>query len=98
MGAAQASVRASSEASVRAGQLPDLMLKAGIDNLPVTGQQKFTVGQDFMTMRRIGIDACRCAGPRNHRHRTRCLRGRRNRRGLPVKRFYRVCTASEAAP
>jgi outer membrane protein TolC len=56
MGAAQASVRASAEAAVRAGQLPDPMLKAGVDNLPVTGQQKFTIGQDFMTMRRIGIE------------------------------------------
>ncbi|KXU83402.1 transporter [Paraburkholderia monticola] len=56
MGAAQASVRASSEASIRAGQLPDPMLKAGVDNLPVTGPQKFTIGQDFMTMRRIGIE------------------------------------------
>ncbi|WOD14210.1 TolC family protein [Paraburkholderia kirstenboschensis] len=56
MGAAQASVRASSEASVRAGQLPDPTLKAGVDNLPVTGQQKYTIGQDFMTMRRIGIE------------------------------------------
>lgn len=56
IGAARASVRASSEASVRAGQLPDPTLKAGIDNLPVTGQQKFTTGQDFMTMRRIGIE------------------------------------------
>lgn len=56
MGAAQASVRASSEAALRAGQLPDPTLKAGVDNLPVTGQQKFTVGQDFMTMRRIGIE------------------------------------------
>src|ERR1700739_2913735 len=56
MGAAQASVRASSEASVRAGQLPDPMLKAGVDNLPVNGPQRFTIGQDFMTMRRIGIE------------------------------------------
>ncbi|OUL77926.1 TolC family protein [Paraburkholderia hospita] len=56
MGAAQASVRASSEAAVRAGQLPDPTLKAGVDNLPVTGQQKYTIGQDFMTMRRIGIE------------------------------------------
>ncbi|TES61609.1 TolC family protein [Burkholderia cepacia] len=55
MQAAQASVRASSEAAVKAGQLPDPMLKAGIDNLPVNGPQRFTVGQDFMTMRRIGI-------------------------------------------
>lgn len=56
MQAAQASVRASSEVAAKAGQLPDPMLKAGIDNLPVTGSQKFTVGQDFMTMRRIGVE------------------------------------------
>ncbi|KWF00966.1 transporter [Burkholderia ubonensis] len=56
MQAAQASVRAGSEAAVKAGQLPDPMLKAGIDNLPVNGPQRFTIGQDFMTMRRIGIE------------------------------------------
>jgi outer membrane protein TolC len=56
MQAAQASVHASTEAAVKAGQLPDPMLKAGIDNLPVNGPQRFTVGQDFMTMRRIGIE------------------------------------------
>lgn len=41
---------------MKAGQLPDPMLKAGIDNLPVNGDQRFSVGQDFMTMRRIGIE------------------------------------------
>ncbi|KUY71886.1 TolC family protein [Burkholderia sp. RF4-BP95] len=56
MQAAQASVHARLEAAARAGQLPDPMLKAGIDNLPVNGGQRFTVGQDFMTMRRIGIE------------------------------------------
>src|SRR5690349_15532615 len=56
MQAAQASERASSEVAVKAGQLPDPTLKAGVDNLPVTGPQKFTIGQDFMTMRRIGIE------------------------------------------
>jgi outer membrane protein TolC len=55
MQAAQASVRASSEAAVKAGQLPDPMLSAGVDNLPINGAQRFTIGQDFMTMRRIGI-------------------------------------------
>ena len=35
---------ASAEAAVKAGQLPDPMLKAGIDNLPVNGGQRFTVG------------------------------------------------------
>ncbi len=56
MQAAQASVRASGEAAVKAGQLPDPTLKAGVDNLPVTGGQRYTIGQDFMTMRRIGIE------------------------------------------
>ncbi|AJZ56782.1 outer membrane efflux family protein [Paraburkholderia fungorum] len=56
MQAAQSSVQASSEAVISAGQLPDPMLKAGVDNLPVNGPQRFTIGQDFMTMRRIGIE------------------------------------------
>ena len=56
MQAAQASVHASSEAAVRAGQLPDPVLAAGVDNLPINGPQRFTIGQDFMTMRRIGIE------------------------------------------
>ncbi|AOJ70264.1 MULTISPECIES: TolC family protein [Burkholderia] len=55
MQAAQASVQASAEAAVKAGQLPDPMLKAGIDNLPIDGPQRFTIGQESMTMRRIGI-------------------------------------------
>jgi outer membrane protein TolC len=56
MQAAQSSVQASSEAVISAGQLPDPMLKVGVDNLPVNGPQRFTIGQDFMTMRRIGIE------------------------------------------
>jgi outer membrane protein TolC len=56
MGAAQASVSASSEAAVKAGQLPDPMLAAGVDNLPINGSQGFTIGQNILTMRRIGIE------------------------------------------
>ncbi|SAL43703.1 outer membrane efflux protein [Caballeronia sordidicola] len=56
MQAAQSSIRASAQGVVRAGQLPDPTLKAGIDNLPVNGPQGFTIGQDFMTMRRVGIE------------------------------------------
>jgi outer membrane protein TolC len=46
---------ASHDMAVAAGQLPDPVLKAGIDNLPVTGPDRFSIGNDFMTMRRIGI-------------------------------------------
>lgn len=48
-------VTASREMAVSAGQLPDPVLKAGIDNLPVTGTDRFSTTNDFMTMRRIGV-------------------------------------------
>ena len=56
MQAAQASVSASSEAAVKAGQLPNPMLAAGVDNLPINGSQGFTIGQNILTMRRIGVE------------------------------------------
>lgn len=46
---------ASRELAVAAGQLPDPVLKLGIDNLPVNGQDQFSLTNDFMTMRRIGV-------------------------------------------
>ena len=54
--AARASVAASEHAATRADQLPDPTLKLGIDNLPVTGPDRFRPNADFMTMRRIGIE------------------------------------------
>jgi outer membrane protein TolC len=53
--AQDAAVSASREMAVAAGQLPDPVLKMGIDNLPVNGPDQFSVARDFMTMRRIGI-------------------------------------------
>ncbi len=46
---------ASREAAIAAGQLPDPVLKLGLDNLPVTGPDRFNVNTDFMTMRRVGV-------------------------------------------
>jgi outer membrane protein TolC len=48
-------VRTSRDMAVAAGQLPDPVLKVGIDNLPVSGQDRLSLTQDFMTMRRIGV-------------------------------------------
>lgn len=48
-------VAAARDMAVAAGQLPDPVLKAGIDNLPVTGADRFNLGNDFMTMRRVGV-------------------------------------------
>jgi len=46
---------ASREMAVAAGQLPDPVLRFGIDNLPINGPDQFSIGNDFMTMRRIGV-------------------------------------------
>ncbi len=53
--AQDASITASRETAIAAGQLPDPVLKLGIDNLPVDGADRFSTGRDFMTMRRIGV-------------------------------------------
>ncbi|MFY9315394.1 MAG: TolC family protein [Burkholderiales bacterium] len=55
LAAQDSAVRSSREMAVAAGQLPDPVLKAGIDNLPVNGGDAFSVTRDFMTMRRVGI-------------------------------------------
>lgn len=54
--AAEAAGQASREAAVKAGQLPDPMLKVGIDNVPVNGADRWSTTRDFMTMRRVGIE------------------------------------------
>ncbi len=54
--AAQASIAASGMAAARANQLPDPMLKLGIDNLPLSGPDKLSTTADSMTMRRFGIE------------------------------------------
>ncbi len=48
-------VSAARDMAVAAGQLPDPVLKFGIDNLPVNGPDRFSLTSDFMTMRRIGV-------------------------------------------
>ncbi|HXF15618.1 MAG TPA: TolC family protein [Burkholderiales bacterium] len=53
--AQNASVTASREMAVAAGQLPDPVLRFGIDNLPINGPDQFSVTNDFMTMRRVGV-------------------------------------------
>lgn len=48
-------INAAHEMAVAAGRLPDPVLKFGIDNLPLSGADRFSLGNDFMTMRRIGV-------------------------------------------
>jgi len=53
--AQDSAVLASREMAAAAGQLPDPALKVGIDNLPVTGPDAYSLTRDFMTMRQIGL-------------------------------------------
>jgi outer membrane protein TolC len=50
-----AAISGSRHLAVAAGQLPDPMFRAGLDNVPVTGPDRFSLGNDFMTMRRVGV-------------------------------------------
>ena len=48
-------IAASREMALAAGRLPDPVLTLGIDNLPIDGPDQFSLANDFMTMRRIGV-------------------------------------------
>ncbi len=48
-------VAASREMAVAAGQLPDPVLRLGIDNLPINGADQFSVTSDSMTQRYVGV-------------------------------------------
>ncbi|MGY2492848.1 TolC family protein [Cupriavidus sp. CP313] len=48
-------VESAVQMAVAAGQLPDPVLKLGLDNVPVTGPDKFSLSRDFMTMRSISV-------------------------------------------
>lgn len=53
--AREAAVSSAESAIAPAGALPDPQLVAGIDNLPVTTGDAFSVTRDFMTMRKVGV-------------------------------------------
>ena len=53
--AQQALAAAAREMASAAGQRPDPTLKAGINNLPIDGPDRFSLSRDFMTMRSIGL-------------------------------------------
>ncbi|MEP7058966.1 MAG: TolC family protein [Caldimonas sp.] len=53
--AKEASASAARQMAVAAGQRPDPVLTAGVNNLPVTTSDRFSLSRDFMTMRSIGV-------------------------------------------
>ncbi len=53
--AQDAAASAARDMAVAAGQYPDPTLTMGINNLPVTGPDRFSLTDDFMTMASIGV-------------------------------------------
>jgi outer membrane protein TolC len=53
--AQDAAAAAARHLSIAAGQRPDPMLVAGVENVPVEGADRFSSSRDFMTMRTIGF-------------------------------------------
>ena len=48
-------IDAARQAAIPAGELPDPKLALGIDNLPIEGPDRFSLGSEPMTMQRIGV-------------------------------------------
>jgi outer membrane protein TolC len=55
LAAQSAAVSAASDLAGRATQLPDPKLKFGLENVPVSGEDAWSLTRDFMTMKRIGV-------------------------------------------
>lgn len=49
------SASAARDMAIAAGQLPDPVVRIGIDNLPISGSDAFTLTRESMTMGRIGV-------------------------------------------
>jgi cobalt-zinc-cadmium efflux system outer membrane protein len=53
--AAAAEIDAARQSVIPAGELPDPQLTLGVENLPVEGDDRFSLNRDPMTMERIGV-------------------------------------------
>lgn len=50
-----AAVEAAQSESIAAGRLPDPELVVGVDNVPATGEDAWSIDSDSMTMRKVGV-------------------------------------------
>lgn len=53
--AQDAAARAAREMAVSAGRLPDPVLRLSVDNLPIEGPMRYSLTDDFMTMRSVSL-------------------------------------------
>ncbi len=64
--AQDASAAAARQMALAAGQRPDPVLTAGINNLPVTSSDRFSLSRDFMTARSVGVTQQLTRGSKLH--------------------------------
>jgi outer membrane protein TolC len=76
LAAQRSAVVSAAEQVGRAAELPDPKLRLGIENLPVTGEDRFRYDRDFMTSRMIGFAQ---EFPNSDKREARDLRARRMR-------------------
>lgn len=55
LAARNAQLDAAKQSAISAGRLPDPKLFASIENLPINGPDRYSLTDDFMTMRKVGI-------------------------------------------
>ena len=55
LASAEYAATAARERAVASSQLPDPVLRLGVDNLPINGTDAWSLTADFMTMRRVGV-------------------------------------------
>lgn len=55
LAAQNAQLDATRQSAIAAGRLPDPKLFASIENLPINGPDRYSLSDDFMTMRKVGI-------------------------------------------
>ena len=69
--ASQAAIEGEQAMALSAGRLPDPELVAGVDNLPTNGPDAYSLGNDFMTMRKVGVMQSFPSGPKREAQRRR---------------------------
>ena len=55
LASAEYAATAARERGIASSQLPDPVLKLGLDNVPINGSDSWSLTADFMTMRRVGV-------------------------------------------
>lgn len=93
--ASRHAVLAARQSAVAAGELPDPQLRVGLDNVPVSGADRFSSTHDSMTMRRVGL--AQELVPAEKRAARRAVAERLAEREVAEARALRALVRKEAA-